>query len=457
MNTGRRNAFDRPILRGPRGGLYVIGPSGRKIRVAAMPASPAAAAVVPTNIRGRVIHTGARGGRYVLEGGRKIYKFTVAAAAGPAPAPPVASPRLPKHLRKAMKFNNNGLYMTKSGGIFTKTGTNAGASYNNAANMAIEAYARDPKFLYKKALPFKNETTSGRFKATEVKMKSGESERHTFRLFYNRSGFLHYMRLNNKPIFTKHPNANHWGLKMSQNLYNNMVRRVARENASFPRRAIPPNVAVAAPAGGRTTAVLMNMMINRIYGGGGRRGHINVSNMTAAEKTRIANHIKSQINSSAQMRNARKRNAVAARARGNYAAAAHANERYGYFNNSVRAMTRGYRALKPLTGLVSSPAVTAATPNRYSPAPAGTENVIMTGNLESPHIVIKVPGSQTLYMNPNSLLGMIKNGTGANVKNTNLRAWLRMARRNFPNEPLFRHYINRAKNVMPKHIRFSSA
>lgn len=456
MNTGRRNAFDRPILRGPRGGLYVIGPSGRKVRVAALPASPAAA-VVPTNIRGRVIHTGARGGRYVLEGGRKIYKFTVAAAAaGPAPAPPVASPRLPKHLQKAMKFNNRGLYVTKSGGIFTKTGTNAGASYNNRVNMAMEAYARDPKFLYKKALPFKNETTSGRFKSTEVKMKPGASERHQFRLFYNRSGFLHYMRLNNKPIFAKHPNAEPFGLQMSQNLYNNMVRRVARENTSFPRRAIPPNVPVAAPAGGRTTAVLMNMMINRIYGGGGRRGHINVSNMTAAEKNRIANHIKSQINSSAQMRNARKQNAVAARARGNYAAAAHANERYGYFNNSVRAMTRGYRALKPLTGLVTGP-TGAATPNRYSPAPAGTENVIMTGNLESPHIVIKVPGSQTLYMNPNSLLGMIKNGTGANVKNTNLRAWLRMARRNFPNEPLFRHYINRAKNVMPKHIRFSSA
>jgi hypothetical protein len=343
--------------------------------------------------------------------------------------------------------------MTKTGDVFTKTGTNAGTSFNNKLNMAMAAYARDPKFLYKKALPFKNEAPAGsKLKPTEVRMIPAGSERHEFRLFYNRSGFLHYVRLNNKPIFAKHPNA---GLgKMSQNLYNNMVRRVARENASFPRRAIPPNVAV--PAGGRTTAVLMNMMINRIYGGGGRRGHINVSNMTAAEKTRIANHIKSQINSSAQMRNARKRNAVAARARGNYAAAAHANERYGYFNNSVRAMTRGYRALKPLTGLVTGPAG-AVTPNRYSPAPAGTENVIMTGNLESPHIVIKVPGSQTLYLNPNSLLGMIKNGTGANVKNTNLRAWLRMARRNFPNEPLFRHYINRAKNVMPKHIRFSSA
>jgi hypothetical protein len=352
-----------------------------------------------------------------------------------------------------MKFNNRGLYMTKTGNVFTKTGTNAGASFNNKLNMAIEAYARDPKFLYKRVLPFKNEAPAGsKLKPTEVRMIPSGSERHKFRLFYNRSGFLHYVRLNNKPIFAKHTNA---GLgKMGQTLYNNMVRRVARENASFPRRAIPANVPVA--AGGRTTAVLMNMMINRIYGGGGRRGHINVSNMTAAEKTRIANHIKSQINSSAQVRNARKRNAVAARARGNYAAAAHANERYGYFNNSVRAMTRGYRALKPLTGLVTGP-TGAATPNRYSPAPAGTENVIMTGNLESPHIVIKVPGSQTLYLNPNSLLGMIKNGTGANVKNTNLRAWLRMARRNFPNEPLFRHYINRAKNVMPKHIRFSSA
>lgn len=105
MNTGDRNVFGRTIYKGPKGGLYVIGPSGSKLRtfrkgapeVVVAPArvatpSPPRPVAPPKNTRGRVIHTGARGGRYVLEAGRKIYKFTEAAAGVPAPVAP-APPR----------------------------------------------------------------------------------------------------------------------------------------------------------------------------------------------------------------------------------------------------------------------------------------------------------------------------------------------------------------------------
>lgn len=454
MNTGHANAAGRRIMRGPRGGLYVITETGTRRRVAGLPAAaPAviAAVAVPTNIHGRVIHTSPRGAKYIIVNGRKVYKFKVA---GPAalPAAAVASPPLPAHIRKAMKINN--LYMTKHGNVFTRAGANAGLSKGQSINMAIRAYAQDPKFLVRRALPFKSTAPAGsKLKPTNVFMVPTNTNKQ-FRVFYNRRGHLHYMRLNNKPIFARHANAAYWGMQLPMAQYNNTVRRIGREIPAYPRSAIPPEPHPV--NGGRNTASLLNMMYNRIYGGG-RAGRINVSNLTANEKARVTASIKVHMNASAQIRNRKKLNVNAARARGNHAAAAAAMERVGYFNNSVRALTRGYRALKPLTGAITGAAITAATPNRYSPAPAGTENVIMTGNLETPHIVVKVPGSSTLYMNPNSLKGMIKNGSGANLNNTNLRAWLRMARRNFPNEPLFRHYINRNKNVTAKHIRFSRA
>jgi hypothetical protein len=50
MNTGDRNTKGRAILKGPRGGLYVIGPSGTKLSTftKAAPAAPAAPAHSPT-------------------------------------------------------------------------------------------------------------------------------------------------------------------------------------------------------------------------------------------------------------------------------------------------------------------------------------------------------------------------------------------------------------------------
>lgn len=99
MNTTEKNTLGRTIYKGPRGGLYVLGPTGSKIRTfkkasVAVPPSPPPAPVrvsPPKNTLGRVIHTGVRGGRYVLEGTRKIYKFTPAATNG-GPVPRRRSP-----------------------------------------------------------------------------------------------------------------------------------------------------------------------------------------------------------------------------------------------------------------------------------------------------------------------------------------------------------------------------
>ncbi len=80
------NVKGRPIHTGPRGGRYVL-EKGRKIykfRVRGAGVSPTG----NTNVKGRPIYKGSRGGRYVLEKGRKIYKFRVRATAAAAPTLP---------------------------------------------------------------------------------------------------------------------------------------------------------------------------------------------------------------------------------------------------------------------------------------------------------------------------------------------------------------------------------
>ena len=96
MNTTEKNTLGRTIYKGPRGGLYVLGPTGSKIRTfkkgapVPPPAPPSPVRVSPPkNTHGRVIHTGVRGGRYVLDGTRKIYKFTPATTGGPVVTAPV--------------------------------------------------------------------------------------------------------------------------------------------------------------------------------------------------------------------------------------------------------------------------------------------------------------------------------------------------------------------------------
>jgi hypothetical protein len=207
-------------------------------------------------------------------------------------------------------------------------------------------------------------------------------------------------------------------------------------------------------------------MMSQIYVGG-RGGNVNASRYTAEERNVLAGRLASSIDYFKQMRNAKKAEATQHRANmqdsrisaatkqmhRNQAAAA--NERVGYYDDAVRAYTRGLRAVKPLTGVVTPRArAMPNTPNRSTPAPANVEENAIYMPLNRPHLVVKTPGAGTIYLNPNTFAGFMKNAGRVIIAPANVRNWLRMARRNFPNEPLFRHPLA-AKNVTASQIRFS--
>ena len=81
MNTGRKNVLGRTIWKGPRGGEYVIRGTSKLYKFTeAAPASPAPRIPTPPreppkNTYGRIIHKGPRGGFYTKKGARKIYAF----------------------------------------------------------------------------------------------------------------------------------------------------------------------------------------------------------------------------------------------------------------------------------------------------------------------------------------------------------------------------------------------
>jgi hypothetical protein len=209
-------------------------------------------------------------------------------------------------------------------------------------------------------------------------------------------------------------------------------------------------------------------MMNQIYVGG-RGGNVNAGRYTNAEKNVLARRLTGSIDYFKQQRDAKKEEAVRQREFLRYPGltntqkqayrnrAAAANERVGYFDDAVRAYTRGLRAVKPLTGAVTPRArAMPNTPNRYTPAPANVEENAIYMPLNKPHLVVKTPGAGTIYLNPNTFTGYMKNSARVTIAPANVRNWLRTARRNFPNEALFRHPLA-PKNVTASHIRFSRA
>jgi hypothetical protein len=74
MNTGNRNTKGRAILRGPKGGLYVLGPSGTKVRT--FTKATAAAAPVAPRVANTITHKGSTFTKTnaTTSGGRAIYK-----------------------------------------------------------------------------------------------------------------------------------------------------------------------------------------------------------------------------------------------------------------------------------------------------------------------------------------------------------------------------------------------
>ena len=520
MNTGHTNAQGRTIYRGPRGGEYVLGPGGRKIR--SFPRVPAAAAAAPApagnrNILGRVIHRGPRGGEYVLgPGGRKIRKFTRATAAPAAAAPParstlnnakahmntlpsIAARRaylrsraanmdnanwhaldqykkalnstepLRKKLAAMIKLSNTE-YINKYGELYNnqarmKFGVSS-RRYNNARTRAFNV---NPKFLQSHLIPYigpnrPNDAFMNKHKLkNSTVMRAGRNTGVSKKVYFNKHGLLYYLRLNGKRNSVVHaPNA--YRIAGGSRNMRQMKRLIGMAHPNYPRNAIPP----ATPEARRSSPALLENMMNQIYVGG-RGGTINAGRYTNAEKNALARRLTQSIAYFKEHRNTKKLEATQRRAglrvpglsnaqkqRLRNAAAA-ANERVGYYDDAVRAYTRGLRAVKPLTGVVTPRArAMPATPNRSTPAPANVNVNAIYMPLNRPHLVVKTPGAGTIYLNPNTFTGFMKNAGRVTIAPANVRNWLRMARRNFPNEALFRHPLA-AKNVTASHIRFSRA
>ena len=527
MSTGQFNTSGRMIYRGPRGGEYVLGAGGRKIRsftratAAAAPAAPApVAAPGNRNTSGRVIYRGPRGGEYVLgAGGRKIRSFTRAPAAAAAHVRtalnnakahmntlPSAAARkaylrtravnmtnanwhaldrykqhlnvmgpLAKKLAKMMKLSNTE-YISKNGELYNNQARmkwNVSAQRYNQA--ATQAFNKDPKFLKKSAIPYVGHNRSSGGFATNHKLTnstlvrtgktlSGHNTGVHKKIYFNKHGMLYFLTLNGrKNSVNLAPNA--YRIAGGSRNMRKFKRLIGMSHTNYPRFAIPP----ASPAVRRSSPALLENMMNQIYVGG-RAGNVNAGRYTNAEKNVLARRLTSSIDYFKRQRDAKKAEAARAREMIRTSAwftnaekqfhrnrAVAANERVGYFDDAVRAYTRGLRAVKPLTGAVTPRArAMPNTPNRATPAPANVNVNAIYMPLNKPHLVVKTPGAGTIYLNPNTFTGFMKNAGRVNIAPANVRNWLRMARRDFPNEALFRHPLA-AKNVTASQIRFSRA
>jgi len=482
MNTGQKNVYGRTIYRGPRGGEYVLAADGRKIRTfrRAEPVPTGPGNTGQRNTLGRVIYRGPRGGEYVLgAGGRKIRTFARAPApvAAPAPAPTAADKRaaaaLAKKLSKFLKLSNDE-YINKHGILWnSRGGVKNDQSYIVYNNSAVRAFNKSPKFLYKNTIPYVGPNRPNQALMTKLKLKNstitqqgktynGRNTGVSKKVYFNKQGELYFISLNGK----KHRVDDY----MSQSYYRSRtpkdIRRLKRfvghARPNYPRNAIP----LDSPDVRRSSPELLENMMSQMYNGG-RGSNINARRYTDAERNVLARRLGGSIAYFKQQRNAKKVEAMQHRAilrapgltnvqkqtHRNQAAAA--NERVGYFDDAVRAYTRGLRAVKPLTGVVTPRArAMPNTPNRHTPAPANVNVNAIYMPLNRPHLVVKTPGAGTIYLNPNTFTGYMKNAGRVNIAPANVRNWLRMARRNFPNEALFRHPLA-AKNVTASHIRFS--
>jgi hypothetical protein len=382
---------------------------------------------------------------------------------------------LAKKLAKFLKLSNTE-YINKNGNLYNnqariKYDVVSAQRYNTAAT---QAFNKDPKFLKKSAIPYvghnrPNEALKKkhRLKNSSVmrvgKTLSGSNTGVRKKIYFNRHGFLYFLTLNGrKNSVTLAPNA--YRIQDGSRNMRQSKRLIGMSHANYPRNAIPP----ATPEARRSSPVLLANMMNQIYIGG-RAGNVNAGRYTMAERNVLARRLTSSIDYFKRQRDAKKADAEAERtlmrdprysnlmkqAFRNRAAAA--NERVGYFNDAVRAYTRGLRAVKPLTGAVTPRArAMPNTPNRSTPAPANVNVNAIYMPLNKPHLVVKTPGAGTIYLNPNTFTGFMKNAGRVIIAPANVRNWLRMARRNFPNEALFRHPLA-AKNVTASQIRFSRA
>ena len=489
MNTGQKNTKGRTIYRGPRGGEYVLGPAGQKIRsfrkVSTAAAAPAPAA--PSALNSAKAHMNTL--KTIKE--RKAYLRTRAVNMTNAnwkelglyknrlnylQARERKETALAKKLSKFLKLSNNE-YINKTGSLYNsqakmKTGI-LSQGYNNAAT---RAFNKSPNFLQKGMIPYINANRPNQTFMTKLKIKNstlkkqgqtynGRNTGMSKKIYFNKKGELYYISLNGKKHKVDAFTTQHIFRAKNPKEVRALKRLVGAAHPNYPRGAIPPD-SPPPVLPRRSSPELLENMMNQIYNGG-RGANINARRYTNVERNVLARRLSGSIEYFKQQRNTKKAEAAQHRAtlrapgltnaqkqtHRNRAAAA--NERVGYYNDAVRAYTRGLRAVKPLTGAVTPRArAMPNTPNRSTPAPANVNVNAIYMPLNRPHLVVKTPGAGTIYLNPNTFTGFMKNAGRVNIAPANVRNWLRMARRNFPNEALFRHPLA-AKNVTASHIRFS--
>lgn len=264
---------------------------------------------------------------------------------------------------------------------------------------------------------------------------------------------LHVATVHTKARRHFEPEYVHPNLQGSANKMNNFMKLYRTHQRTMPIRRSMAARKLQNAFRSRPTHQLISNMANEISMG---RGHtINATTFTPFEKKKLVKHLKNAINASREARNSYRN----AKTSTNAQVRAHAIERYGYYNNHVRAYARGLRAVKPVKGFIPVQYRAAAnSPNRPARAPANRlNNVNQFSSLENPHLVVRVPGLEPFYMNPNTFQGIMKSNARVNIAIPNIKAWLRMARATFPNKTLFRHPHIHNRNITARHIRFSSA
>jgi len=368
---------------------------------------------------------------YVLPGGGRRYVNAAPAAA--------ASPEAPAGFKK-VTVDGQRWIVSQQGQIRKPNVTRIPLTLNQVDKILTRVVQNHPRHLNAEYVPFVTRATnitlpnSTYYGRTNESVNSHTRPGYQVRIYFNRNnGHLHYRRVNGNYVPVNSDTVPHH-IRMFPRAINQMRAFLSMFHNGYP----VGNAAVGAGPRVRTNAELLNNMTRQIFS----RGPINVTNYTQNEKNRVAAKLLNRMKASKE------------RYKRNKAAGVSANI-YGQYANHAKAYYRGYRAVKPLSGKVKSPRIWNPTPNRGTPAAKNTKNFVSYNNLETPHIVVKRKGTETFHINPNTLIGFIKSGSGANVKNTNLRHWLRSMRRNHPSEPLFQHPASKNKVVRPKNIRFT--
>lgn len=279
--------------------------------------------------------------------------------------------------------------------------------------------------------------------------------------------------INKYPTFYRgiQPNVNRLlsgQLPQNNRFINNLTRRV-QENRNL-QRAItmslqPFNAGQVQQQNNRLPPPqTMNNLFNRYlqYSHLQAQFHqpINISpSINTNTRRALANMMRNEINAATEQRNEKRREARNARTNGNINRARSLEERAGFLNSHVIRSRKGLRALEPLRSNINATRRARLGSNNINTSPLSNNNrtdIISMNNLNTPHVVISTPGVGKLRLNPSTVRNLIKEKTGANIANNNLRNWLHVMRENNRNEPLFRHPLSGNKNVTASHIKYSA-